>query len=227
MHVHIASMGRTKEPVLKGINAIPGIDKVYLMVSEKFAEEADEVKKICACMSMNVEIRYVSGFSFQQITETINGIHRENCKPGVTFSINITGGTNLMAAAACSCAFLIGATIYYVQWDDSLPISEQLQEIPMPHSPNLGTIKGKTEEILQYVYERSSEGPISNTDIIDKFDIDIQNSGYHLRKLEAEKLISITKGFVCPDGKTDKRRNTVALTDQGKMVALWMRNEHS
>ena len=97
----------------------------------------------------------------------------------------------------------------------------------MPHSPNLGTIKGKTEEILQYVYERSSEGPISNTDIIDKFDIDIQNSGYHLRKLEAEKLISITKGFVCPDGKTDKRRNTVALTDQGKMVALWMRNEHS
>ena len=47
---------------------------------------------------------------------------RENGK-GVTFSINITGGTNLMAAAACSCAFFIGTTIYYVM-DDDKPAKE-------------------------------------------------------------------------------------------------------
>lgn len=225
MHVHIASMGKAKEPVIKGLRAIPGIDKVYILASQKYLVEAEEVKGISEAMMMDTEIRCISGFNFQEITENINRIHHENYKPGVKFSINITGGTNLMAAAACSCAFLIGATIYYVQWDESLSVSEQLQEIPMPHSPNLGLIKEKTRDILQYIYEQSSKGPVSNADIIQLFAIDKQNSGYHLRKLESEGLIKITKGFCTSDGKVDNRRNTIHLTDQGKMVALWMRND--
>lgn len=225
MHIHIASMGKAKEPVIKGLKAISDIDKVYILASQKYLAEAEEVKSISEVYMMKTEICCISGFNFQEITESINQIYHENYKPGVKFSINITGGTNLMAAAACSCAFLIGATIYYVQWDESLSVSEQLQEIPMPHSPNLGSIKGKTRDILQYIYEQSSKGAISNSEIIQLFGIDKQNSGYHLRKLESEGLINITKGFRTSDGKIDNRCNTIHLTDQGKMVALWMRED--
>lgn len=223
MHVHIASLGATKEPVLKGINAIPGIDKVYLLTSERFSAVSDEVKTVCESMSIETNIVLVNAFRFQEITEAINRIYNDNYTKRTKFSINITGGTNLMAAAACSCAFLIGADIYYVQWNEELSISEQLEKIPMPYSPNLGSIKGKTNDILQFIYDESEKGPVSNTSIISKFNIDNQNSGYHLRKLEGEKLITITKGFKEADGKVDNRKNTVELTDQGRMVALWMR----
>lgn len=225
MHVHIASLGATKEPVLKGINAIEGIDKVYLLTSGRFSEVAAEVKTVCDSMCMQTEIIPVNAFRFQEITEAINRIYQENYSKRTKFSINITGGTNLMAAAACSCAFLIGADIYYVQWNDELPISQQLERIPMPYSPNLGSIKGKTNDILQFIYDQSENGAVSNTSIIAKFNIDNQNSGYHLRKLESERLIVITKGFREPDGRIDNRKNTVELTDQGRMVALWMRRE--
>ena len=223
MHVHIASLGAAKEPVLKGINAIEGIDKVYLLTSDRFLDVAKEVKAVCETMCISVEIREVNAFRFQEITETINGIYQENTGKKNRFSINITGGTNLMAAAACSCAFLIGADIYYVQKDDSLPISEQLEFIKMPYSPNIGSIKGKTQEILQYIYDMSEKGIVTNTDIVRKFNIDNQNSGYHLRKLEGEKLIEVEKGLELPDGKIDRRRNIIHLTDQGRMVALWLR----
>ena len=223
MHVHIASLGAKKEPVLKGINAIQGIDKVYLLTSEKFASVSDEVMTVCKSMCMDTETVIVSGFKFQEITEAINRIYTDNYTKRTKFSINITGGTNLMAAAACSCAFLIGADIYYVQWNEELSISEQLEKIPMPYSPNLGSIKGKTNDILQFIYDESEKGPVSNTTIISKFNIDNQNSGYHLRKLEGEKLITITKGFKEESGKVDNRKNTVELTAQGRMVALWMR----
>lgn len=224
MHIHIASMGKAKEPVIKGLRAIPGIDKVYILASQKYLAEAEEVRILSETLMIDTEIRCISGFNFQEITETINNIHRENYKEGVKFSINITGGTNLMAAAACSCAFLIGATIYYVQWDETLSVTEQLQDIPMPHSPNLGSIKGKTKEILQYIHQQSSKGPVSNTEIIDKFNIDKQNSSYHLKKLENEGLIQITKESRTQTGKIDNRRNTISLTDQGKMVAIWMKD---
>lgn len=225
MHIHIANLGAAKEPVLKGVNAIDGIDKVYLLTSEKYHGVAEEVKTVCDSMCMETIIKDVNAFRFSEITETINGIYNENLGKNVKFSINITGGTNLMAAAACSCAFLIGADIYYVQWDERLPIGEQLELITMPYSPNLGAIKGKTNDILQYIYDESSRRTVSNTDIVNKFNIDNQNSGYHLRKLESEKLITITKGFREGDGKLDKRRNTIELTDQGRMVALWLKKK--
>ena len=119
MHVHIASLGATKEPVLKGINAIPGIDKVYLLTSEKFSAVSDEVKTVCESMSIETNIVLVNAFRFQEITEAINRIYNDNYTKRTKFSINITGGTNLMAAAACSCAT-------FFQWSNvnSAPVSD-------------------------------------------------------------------------------------------------------
>ncbi len=89
------------------------------MPGTKFQESIDKVTESLSNFKVEVIPEYISGFDFQEFVNTIYRIYeRENGK-GVTFSINITGGTNLMAAAACSCAFFIGATIYYVMDDDN------------------------------------------------------------------------------------------------------------
>ena len=220
MHVHIATIGNRIEPVTKGINAIsPGIDRLYLLASERFRESAERVADICRDLQIEVEIRNVSGFDFQEIVNAISSIHEENDGRGVLFSINITGGTNLMAAAACSSAFFFGATIYYVKWDPEGSMADQLEEIPVPNVPNVSAIKGKTREILIHILEETEAGrSVSNSDVSKRFDIQKQNSGYHLRVLESDGLI------VRERDPADRRHNILTLTRQGRLIAGWMRS---
>ena len=44
MHVHIATAGQAVEPVIKAFNAIPGIDKVYILYSKVYGESALELE---------------------------------------------------------------------------------------------------------------------------------------------------------------------------------------
>lgn len=223
MHVHIATIGGTVEPITKALNAIPGVDKVYLICSKKFNDVADEVMAVCKKMLIEPHKEIVSGFDFQEIVATISKIYGDEHGKGVKFSINITGGTNLMAAAACSCAFFIGATIYYVHWKKDEPMSNQLEIIPAPHTPNLSQITGKTREILFYIMEHESDEIITNKLISGYFAKEKQNSSYHLRKLEHEGLIQLERGVVL-DGKMDKRMIGITLTNQGKLIASWLKD---
>lgn len=223
MHVHIATMGKVQEPIKKAFNAIPGIDRVYLIGSSKYEESAEELKAFFTSGMASCEIVYVTGFDFQEIVSTIYRIYETERGKNVEFSINITGGTNLMAAAACSCAFFIGAEIYYVNWDPSVSIREQLIHIPTPKTPELSKIKGKTRTILKFILERTEKGcVISNSNISSQFDIDKQNSSYHLKILAGEGLIRIEKGYRKTNGQMDNRRNTIILTEQGRIVANWL-----
>lgn len=221
MHVHIATIGNRIEPVTKGINAIsPGIDRLYLLASERFRESAERVADICRDLQITVEIRNVSGFDFQEIVNAISSIHDENDAKGVLFSINITGGTNLMAAAACSSAFFFGATIYYVKWDPEGSMADQLEEIPVPNVPNVSAIKGKTRDILIHILTETEAGrKVSNSDVSKMFDIQKQNSGYHLKVLETDGLI------VRERDPADRRHNVLTLTQQGRLIAGWMRSQ--
>lgn len=220
MHVHIATIGGSPEPVTKAINAIsPGIDRIHLLASDRFRSVAEDVADTCRKLQIVPSIENVSGFDFQEIVNAISRIYDEENAKGVTFSINITGGTNLMAAAACSCAFFIGATIYYVHWRPDEPMSEQLEEIPVPNVPNLSSIKGKTRDILVYILRETRAGhQVSNKSVAAEFNAQKQNSGYHLSKLAANGLILMERN---PD---DRRLNDISLTGQGTLIANWLMN---
>ena len=114
-----------------------------------------------------------------------------------------------------------------MHWNDEKSISTQLKKIPVPHAPNLDSIKGKTKEILIYIANKTNDGWILREDINSKFTIDKQNAGYHLNKLESEGLIEIYRDGV-PTNKdedcvknVDRRKHGIKITPQGKMIACW------
>ena len=217
MHVHIATAGQAVEPVIKAFNAIPGIDKVYILYSKVYGESALELESFFGKAMVPVVLRPINGFDFQNIVDNIYAIYQAEHGKGIEFSINITGGTNLMAAAACSCAFFVGAKIYYVLRDPEKTAAEQLVQIPTPRTPNLEKIKGKTAAILGFILEKSQRGEdVRSSDIGNAFDVDKQNSSYHLGVLEGEGLIERVTD------PNDKRVKLVRLTSQGRLVASWL-----
>ena len=217
MHVHIATAGQAVEPVIKAFNAIPGIDRVYILYSKVYGESALELESFFGKAMVPVVLRPINGFDFQNIVDNIYAIYQAEHGKDVEFSINITGGTNLMAAAACSCAFFVGAKIYYVLRDPEKTAAEQLVQIPTPRTPNLERIKGKTAAILGFILKKSQRGEdVRSSDIGKAFDVDKQNSSYHLGVLEGEGLIERVTD------PNDRRVKLVRLTSQGRLVASWL-----
>ena len=217
MHIHIATAGQAVEPVIKAFNAIPGIDKVYILYSKVYGESALELESFFGRAMVPVVLRPINGFDFQDIVDNIYAIYQAEHGKGIEFSINITGGTNLMAAAACSCAFFVGAKIYYVLRDPEKTAAEQLVQIPTPRTPNLDRIKGKSATILGFILEKSQRGEeVHSSDIVRAFDVDKQNSSYHLKTLEGEGLIERVTD------PNDRRVKLVRLTSQGRLVASWL-----
>lgn len=222
MHIYIATIGKNIEPVTKAVNAIPGIDIAYLIYSEKFSAERDEAAR--TLQALNIEVRCIesSGFDFQEISTAINRAHDETYEIGAQYSINITGGTNLMAAAACVAAFILDAKVYYVENDPTKSVSEQVKDIPIPRVLDVSKLSEKDRDILTFIEENSRDGKkTSNGVIADKLNLDKQNVGYHLRGLQKMGLVIVEKG----QGE-DRRKNWVYVTREGRLIAKTIRERY-
>ena len=215
MHIHIANIGEHSEPVKNGVRGIGNIDRIYLLYSRKFISQAEETQSVFADQGYRCDIIEVDGFDFQEIVDRIYGIYNENNDRKSVFSINITGGTNLMAAAACSTAFFTGAKIYYVLYDPKKPdqsISERLIEVPTPKIPDVKHLKDHEKAIMKILNEGNRE---SNSTIADSMGMSRQLCGRYIRNLDEMGLVEILI-----DGK-DRRFRQVVLTREGKMVSGW------
>jgi len=155
------------------------------------------------------------------VMNAIYKAYSETHEKGARYSINITGGTNLMAAAACITAYYIKADVYYVQNDETKSIGELVNHIPIPRIPDAETLKKKDRDILLYIDEKTRNGCcVSNIDIAKEMDIDKQNAGYHLDVLERYGLVERRR-----DGKIDdSRKNRIVITAEGKLIAAWLRD---
>ena len=171
MHIHIATIGKVTEPVIKGLKSIPGIEKVYLLYSGQYSESAEEVKGFLNKGNTPVELIMVDEYDFQDVMSHISDIH-ENEKPNGPhkYSINVTGGTKLMAFAAYSSAYFIGATVYYVKDGDDLSLDDSLLTILTTKAPKNSKSDKKGRDILKFIYEKTiNNGTITNQDIEIKF----------------------------------------------------------
>ena len=220
MHIHIAPMGESTQPVTKAFQAL-GFDKLYLLYSEKLQKSIEYVTESLSSFNVEVVPIPVSGFLFQEIVDAIYRIYESENGKGVSFSINITGGTNLMAAAACSCAFFIGATIYYVMNDDR-PVKEQVKSIPTPKTPNLAALKPETRRILRFILKMVEEGGYATTaELKDEFNKSKQSLNYQINILRNEGLVENGE-IIQSNGKVDRRCKSIVLTQQGRLVASWI-----
>ena len=220
MHVHIAMMGETIEPVMKSFQAL-GYDVLYIVTNRKYEGSLKSVIEGLTPFPIRVESRFISGFDFQEIVDTIYDIYEKEKGRDVTFSINITGGTNMMAAASCSCAFFIGATIYYVLRNDS-PVKEQVVEVPTPRVPDISSLRQETKDILRYIRKMTDDGnPVTTDALMGEFGKTKQSLNHQINILRREGLVENGE-LKDGNGNVDRRYRTIVLTRQGRLVASWI-----
>ncbi len=223
MHIHLAMLGEKLEPVVNGVRGIPDIDRICIIYSKRFNEQANTVQETFAAMGYSCSIYPVSGFDFQEIVDIIYQIYGDFSSKDAEFSMNITGGTNLMAAAACSTAFFTGASIYYVMFDKAnpdQPIKERLILVPTPKIPDISQLSDRSKEILKFINDAPT-GEVTNTDIADEFKIHKVIAGREVKRLQEDGLVEVTKSFEKESG-LDRRYNTIRLTRDGKRFASWL-----
>lgn len=226
MSTHIALIGRTEDPVLKGYQHYGGIKKLYLLHSPnseefKFRDLAFGVKKKLEGVGFNgVVLKQVNAFDMNDIISSITDIVDHEEPP---YFVNITGGTNLMAGAACAAAFFIGAKAYYVLGKRGSELSEsEVIELPVPNIPYYRTIDKTQLRVLRAL--DSLGGSSSNAGLRDSIGMSPQSLSYHVKELARKGLVNVLRGQVLiPHGRPrlDSRAISISLTNAGKLVLSW------
>ena len=221
MHVHIAPVGFSREPILKVISKISGVDSLFLLhtSNSESRSTAEGIRDTLSSMIPSITLRTIPFSDFMGIVSTIYSIFEETSRGDTAYSVNITGGTNLMAAATCYSSYYIHARIYYSLNAVDLPIDRQVIEVNAPAAVDVSGYKDLTKDILRLLLKRREEGvPVTNTDIARAFGINKQKAGYHIRILVDDGLLKKTD-YSLDDGRIDGRRNDLVLTPQGVMIA--------
>ena len=170
-------------------------------------------------MIPDVRLRVIPLLDFMGIVQVIYDIRDEMEGRDVEFSINITGGTNLIAAAACYSSYYIRAQIYYsVRGEEGDPVESQVIRVEAPKAIDVTRYKDLTKDILSYILRMSNDHrQVTKTMIASEFGITKQKVGYHTGILEKDGLLRQVE-FMNGD-RVDSRRSELVLTPQGVMVA--------
>ncbi len=213
MSVHIAPHGRVTEHIKRGLRGYDAVDKVYLLPSAKFAETGRGLAEELEEFGYNVDIHEVNAFEMRSVVDTIVTIAKRHAEDDLY--VNITGGTNLMAGAATSSAFFIGASPYYVlepQGDES--VEELIMSLPSPTQPLTFNLSDPQREVLEQLGEWDAIGRtgVIGREIGDTLEISAQRVSYHIGKIEEKGLVNTRR---------DGRRKEIELTDVGRLYLRW------
>ena len=226
MSTHIALIGTTENPALKGYQHYGGIRKLYLLHSpddEKFKFRVIALgvkKKLEATGFDGVVLKQINAFDMNGIISAIIGIVDQEKPP---YFVNITGGTNLMAGAATAAAFFVGAKAYYVLGERGGKIEEsEVIELPMPNVPYYRTINKSQLQVLEALSRLNGVAP--NSRLRDSLGISPQVLSYHVKELARKGLVKVLRGQAPTETgamKADNRAIMIELTGAGRFVLGW------
>ena len=231
MHVHIAYAGKVPDPTLNTIKAVPdAIDRVVLLYSVTddgvFERTAEELSGKLGDMGYLCESRIINSFDFLNIVDTIYGIFEEYKKQdhNAKFSVDITNGTNLTAAAACNTAFFMNSDVYYMGDKRKFPeksLSELLITIPSPKIPDVKHLGDLSLDMLRFIADEQDLGhEVCNIDVARKFSMSPQAIMYHINRLLNAGVIDLEDAYT-PKGMIDKRRKAIKIRREGRFVLKW------
>jgi len=232
MHVHLTFAGKEYTPALNTINAIPdAIDRVVIMYSKtdegEYEKTADILYQLLEDSGRACEKKAIKPFDFLNISDTMFDVYEryKEQDPKTKFSVGITNGTNLMAAAACSTAFFTNASVYYIMNASLFPeksLEELLVPIQNPKIPDVQRLGNISKEILKHIAENQDAGKeVTNTSLATIMGMKPQALVYHVRRLEDAGLITIEKGYTSK-GKIDNRKKLIKIKREGRFVLRWV-----
>jgi nucleoside-diphosphate-sugar epimerase len=237
MSVQLSLIGKTPVVVKEGLTkSMP--NKLYIIHTKderdyNYEQQAKNLKKqIEDEQGIIVDLLKVDAFDLEQIINTIlTTIHDEREKnPSLSkrdFVINITGGTNLMAAAASTAAYFSGSRVIYAMDRSKYRGDDPVKELPMPPRPendNRGRASLTTAIILEKIsdFKKCTYKMLLEAIRQDHRCRKKQRIEYHLRKLKENNLISITLGWEYNKGgklEMDHKKRTIMLTSSGSFCA--------
>ena len=214
MHIHIALLTESTEPLLNGFDLIPPFEKVYVICNGKHPEFADTIESFLSAKHVAGVFAITDDSDFSAISDAIFDIIDDEEPSGPhSYSLNVTGGSVSMALAAYHAASLIDAIVYLIQGIDT----PRLLTIPTVRVSGSAELRGKGKAILRFIHERTSdEGSVSNRDIETEFGMKKQQVSYYVRILRESGLITTDSGVFDIERNTiNYRFNSIRLTEKG------------
>tara|TARA_Y100000996_G_scaffold286697_1_gene226331 strand:+ start:134 stop:910 length:777 start_codon:yes stop_codon:yes gene_type:complete len=247
--IQIALVGETPVVVEEGIRKnVP--EKLYILHTKnedrfKFANDAKKLKKkIETKNKIPTELVQVEAYDMEDVIQKILKIISNEKKKSKRFldrkdfAINITGGTKAMVAAASTACYLAGARLYYVLNPNVATGNDMVIELPVPSIPrddSRGSTTQTTSIVLQTI---SKTEKTNNVLLIEKLQkikevkkMTPQKLQYHLKKLEANNLITISRGWTTGrvsknsltgesiPPKINQKLTTIQITTAGEFYA--------
>jgi hypothetical protein len=183
MPIHIAPIGEHTEHVIEWLRDpvmtnIGALTKIYLIHSKKgkidFPRKAKDLEKKIKSNYAGVEvIKRVIGNplhiddTLEEIIKIIYDELEDESIINKEIAINVTGGTNAMAAAAILAATMRGTKAYYVLDRRMNPRQKSyVEELPVP-SIGVAEMNTNAKKVLDLIDDASKEKlPITNQDIL-------------------------------------------------------------
>ncbi|MHB8546667.1 MAG: HFX_2341 family transcriptional regulator domain-containing protein [Nitrosotalea sp.] len=220
MIIHIAPIGIETEHVIQWLKEVIPVEKVWLIHSKvgkiDFEKKAKELEKRIKSFYEDCEVKrkiindpFNLDDTMDKIDEIVKEEEEEN--PDIlrqNFVINVTGGTNAMAAASIISAMLLGAKAHYVKDKRQNPTARKfVTELPIPPI-GLAKMNETQQKVLQEIangyfvlkypdgkiVSKRGPGVITNNGALEKMGWDKQiNTGKRVRRLGATNMRSIAK----------------------------------
>lgn len=214
-NLQVSLVGRQPGGALQGLRVPPPIDHLILLHSSDAESRAaaHKVKSVAEQMlpSGEVELVVIDPFGMNDVLAAITSVPRRH--PDAHVTVNISGGTNIMASAALVACFMLGADAVYVKEDKGpgkRPLEERLLRLPVPRVA-LRDLKGPQVKVLQALRRSGrgkTEGAVSY--LSRELGIPPQLASYHLKRLVKWGLVEM---------EAVGRRKDARLTDSGSMFA--------
>ena len=215
-NIHIALVGEDKNNVVKGVGLI-GAKELYPIISKKYAdtgfEDLKDLLPYCkihrsVCDTPLVIDPFVED-AYQEMVGLIFKISKFIDDVDDLY-INITGGTNLMSAAAMSGALLARGTAYYV-------LEKENDFISLPwHSYDISKLKEKDREVLQFLFSNNGASDKQICNALKEMMKDKPKKKYTLRKIRYSLKKLQKEGYI--QQKSEGRKNSNELTIWGEIA---------
>jgi DNA-binding transcriptional ArsR family regulator len=222
--IHIAMVGKDLDNVVNGFVSIGG-KELYPIVSEQFEGTAwTELRQKMSNIKIHetfaghkLIINPFKEDSFLRIVELIIEIHKHLRNTDCEVWINITGGTNLMSAAAEAAAVLTNSSAYYVvKGMDNAP--QTVITLPW-HSMNPKELDEENLSILNELMKLPSGKGMSNDSLIEELCRKRGTTKNMSSKTMSKRLSKLARaGYITQE--RIGRENINEITAWGKVATL-------
>ena len=222
MVVHIAPIGRDTKHVEEWLREVTPVTNVYLIHSKK-KDEIDDYSKNARDLEKKLKKDY-AGIQVQRhlidnplgMDDTMDAISeiiaKEKDVERQEFAINVTGGTNVMAAGAILQAMLLGTKAYYVLNRKRNPGQKKyVTELPIP-SIGIAKMNDTQQRVLDFISKgyfiltnpktdkiiiKEGPGVITNQELLEKLKLQkVIKSGTRKRQQGATKVNAVIKKLI-------------------------------